>query len=300
MGNFALLIVCLLAGVLLRRLPGFPAQAHLGLNAYIFYISLPALTLRYIPKLQYHWEILFPALMPWLVFLLAALLFVLLGKALHWDKRLVGCVVLTSGLGNTSFVGFPMLELFYGSEGIRYGLIADQAGTFLVVSTLGIATAVYSDSGRPRKRDLLQKLLSFPPFPAFILALLLTGFTFPEWLDTMLEKLGATLSPLALVSIGLQLSWSKEAFNDWPALGIGLLYKLLAAPLLIYGLYANVFGLSGLVLKVSVVEAAMGPMVTGVLLATQYKLKPALASLFAAIGIPLSLVTLWFWYWLLA
>ncbi|MCC5945708.1 MAG: AEC family transporter [Bernardetiaceae bacterium] len=295
MGNFILILICLIAGVILRRLPAFPKNAHEGLNAFIFYISLPALAFRYIPTLDYRWEILYPALMPWLVFIFCIPLFELLGRAFNWDRRTVGCLVLTCGLGNTSFVGFPLLEFFYGAEGLRYGLIADQAGSFLVVSSLGIAAAVYYDTGKPKAKDMLKKLISFPPFPAFIIALLLTFVRVPDELNLVFEKLGATLSPLALFSVGLQLNWQQSAFRILP-LSLGLGYKLFLAPLLIYGLYAGVFRAEGMIIDVSVVEAAMAPMITGVLLASQYNLKPVLASMFAAIGIPLSLLTVWLWY----
>lgn len=295
MGNLLLIVISLLAGFLLSRTKNFPKNTHLGINAFIFYVSLPALSLRYIPEIEYNFEILFPVFMPWLVFLFGVLVFISLGKILNWSKSLVGCLILCCGLGNTSFVGFPLLQLFYGEDSIQYGILADQAGTFMVMSTLGIIAAIYFSSGNSNWKLIGSKIIKFPPFIAFIIALLLKCIEIPSSINYTLEQLGATLSPLALFSIGTQLTWKSEYFELKP-IAIGLLYKLALAPLGIYLLYMPFANTSGLVFKVSIIEAAMAPMITGILLAIEYKLKPNLATLFAAIGIPLSLLSTWLWY----
>jgi predicted permease len=54
---------------------------------------------------------------------------------------LTGCLILTAGLGNTSFLGFPIIEALYGQEGMKTAILVDQPGTFVVLSTLGIIVA---------------------------------------------------------------------------------------------------------------------------------------------------------------
>ena len=51
--------------------------------------------------------------------------------------------MLVGGLANTSFVGLPMIEAFYGTADLPIGILIDQLGTYLVLSTLGIAVAAY-------------------------------------------------------------------------------------------------------------------------------------------------------------
>ncbi len=298
MGNLLLIIFCFTAGFGLSKLKQFPKNAHVGINAFIFYVSLPALSLRFIPEINFNLQILFPVLMPWLVFGMSLILFVGLGKLLNWHKSLVGCLILCCGLGNTSFVGFPLLELFYGKEALQYGILADQPGSFMVMSTLGIFTAIYYSGGNANWKQLGLKIIKFPPFLAFILALFLNFVEVPTAIHFTLEQLGATLSPLALFSIGTQLQWESK-YLEIKNLSIGLIYKLMLAPLLIYLIYLPIANPTSLIFKVSILEAAMAPMVTGILLAIEYKLKPNLASMFAAIGIPISLLTTWYWYWYL-
>lgn len=70
-----LIIACFLAGIVLRRLKVFPDNAHTVLNTFIIYVSLPALvikSLRLIPMTPAYFS---AALMPWIMFLLAAILF---------------------------------------------------------------------------------------------------------------------------------------------------------------------------------------------------------------------------------
>jgi predicted permease len=58
--------------------------------------------------------------------------------------------------------------------------------------------------------------------------------------------------------------------------------------------------LEGLILDVSVMEAAMAPMITGSIIAITHDLEPKLASLLVGIGIPLSFFTLAIWYFVLS
>ncbi|WP_291854157.1 hypothetical protein [Bradyrhizobium sp.] len=52
--------------------------------------------------------------MPWLLFTIAGLFFWAASKVLRFAPATTGGLILVAGLGNTSFVGLPMLEAFYG------------------------------------------------------------------------------------------------------------------------------------------------------------------------------------------
>ncbi len=49
-------------------------------------------------------------------------------------------------------------------------------------------------------------------------------------------------------------------------------------------------------IQVSIMEAAMAPMITASILASTHGLKPRLSSMMIGFGIPLSFITLVFWY----
>jgi len=54
---------------------------------------------------------------------------------------------------------------------------------------------------------------------------LLAPFEYPIWLDELLRRLGATLIPIALVSVGYQLQLS-HVRGKASALSVGLVFKL--------------------------------------------------------------------------
>lgn len=299
MDNLILLAGCLLTGILLQYVRVFPANSHQVLNAFVIYISIPAVALYYIPNIAISHELLFPVGVGWICFAASFLFFAGLGKIFGWSRKLTGCLILTGGLGNTSFVGFPIIHALYGEEGLQTAVLVDQPGTFVVMSTLGITVAAIYSKGRPDATAIAKKVLFFPPFIAFALACIinLAGWQFSEELQSVFGKMGATVTPLALVSVGLQLKIRKKSAH-WKFLGLGLLYKLALAPALLLLLYVVVLGGSGQVVQVSIIEAAMAPMITGAIIASTHGLKPKLSSMMIGIGIPLSFLTIAAWYFL--
>ena len=206
--------------------------------------------------------------------------------------------MLTGGLGNTSFVGLPMIEAYYGHEGIITGIIADQLGSFLVLSTLGITVAGLYSSGRPTAGEIVRRIVMFPPFIALFISLALIPVEYAPWFSAVLKRLGDTLAPLALVSVGFQLRMGHLAGNGRNLL-IGLGFKLLLAPLVIYLLYAQLLGAHGLSIQVTLFEAAMPPMIAASIIACEHELDPELSTLMVAVGILVSFVTLRGWCWVL-
>src|SRR5690606_35187022 len=105
MDSLLVVFASFVAGVLLRRSPRAPKDAHRALNAFVLDVALPAVVLRAVPRLAFDLSVVGAALMPWIVFALAGALLWPLGRALGWSTRTRGALILTAGLGNTSFVG---------------------------------------------------------------------------------------------------------------------------------------------------------------------------------------------------
>lgn len=298
MNNIIMLILCFVAGILLRRGRLMPDNAPATLNSFIIHISVPALALLYIHDLKLSGDIVLVIAMAWLYFGLAVAFFWLIGRYMQYSRGTVGALMLTGGMGNTAFFGLPMIEAYYGQQGIATGILIDQTGSFLVLSTLGIIVAGMYSSGRPTAATILQGILRFPPLIAMVLAFLLLPVAYPEWVVAVLKRLGDTLAPLALLSVGLQLRLGNLAGN-FSKLGLGLGFKLLLAPMIFYLLYVQVLGAHGQAIQVTLFEAAMPPMITAAIVAQDHKLDPELATMMVAVGLPLSFVTLSAWWWLL-
>jgi predicted permease len=296
--NLLLLILCFVAGVLLRHFRRMPDNAPVTLNSFIIHISLPALTLYYIHQIKFSSDVLLTAMMPWLVFALAAGVFILLGRWLKLPRATVGALILVGGLGNTSFFGVPMVEAFYGPSRVSTAIIADQLGSFFVLSVLGIMVAGIYSSGRPTALQIFKRIALFPPFISLIIALLLIPVEYADWLSVLLKRLGDTLAPLALLSVGMQLRMGHIAEHRRNLI-LGLGFKLVLAPLAIMLLYVPLLGAHGQVIQVTLFEAAMPPMISAAIVATDHDLDTSLVNIMVAIGLILAFFTLPTWWWVM-
>ncbi len=297
MNNLLLLILCFVVGMLLRRFRRMPDNAPATLNSFIIHVSLPALTLFYIHQLKLSGDILLTGLMAWLVFGLSAGFFWLVGRWLSLPRATVGALILVGGLGNTSFFGLPMVEAFYGQSGLTTAIIADQLGSFFALSVLGITVAGIYSSGRPTALQIFKRIALFPPFISLLVALILIPVEYAPWFTGLLKRLGDTLAPLALLSVGLQLRLGHIAEHK-RNLGLGLGFKLILAPLVIYLLYVPLLGAHGQVIQVTLFEAAMPPMITAAIVASEHELDPPLVNLMVAVGLIMAFFSLTVWWWL--
>jgi len=296
--NIVLLIVCLAAGILLRVTRQLPDNAHVSLNGFIINLALPALVLAQIHGLHPALGMVWPVIMPWLMFLLSVVVFLGLAQMLACSRSTTGALIMTAGLANTSFVGLPMIESFYGVRDVPTGIIIDQLGSYLVLSTIGIAVACLFSAGQAEWGKVALRVLRFPPLVALVVAVALSSFAYPPWLGAALNRLGGTVAPLALVSVGLQLRLAQMSGNVVP-LASGLIFKLVLAPALLALLYLAILHRTGETTRVTIFESAMGPMIGGAVVAMQYGLNPPLVTLMVGVGIVLSFLTLPVWWWAL-
>lgn len=290
----------MLLGIIFQRVKDFPENTYLALNNFIIYVSLPAITLLHVPELEISKSLWMPVSTAWIVFIVSILFFRILQKQLNFSNATLGCLILTCGLFNSSFIGFPVIKALYGESGLRIAIMVDQPGSFVVLSTLGVGVAAWLSSGKADYKLIAQKVIAFPPLWGFIIAfiMLLSGKHHFAETKSILKNFANTMTPLALISVGMQLKFSMQ-HNMLKELSAGLLYKLVAAPALLYLLFFVILNTNSLEAKISVMEAAMAPMITGAILATKYNLNPKLASLIVGFGIPLSFITLVFWHFIL-
>ena len=299
MTNFGVIVACLLLGVVLRASGRLPADASLTLNAVIINVALPALTFAGVRKLPFDPSLVCAIAMPWIVFALGAAFFLAVARVLRLDRATTGGLLMTGALGNTSFVGLPMIETFYGHDSMRIGLLIDQLGSYLILSTVGLATAAAFAGSRATPATMLLRALRFPPFQALVLALVCTRVPVPAWIDAVLTRLGEAIPMLAMLSVGSQMKFG-DLVGNRRALAIGLSFKLILVPAAIAALYLGALPDSMRAMaNITIFEAAMAPMIGGGIVAAQYGLNAPLTGLMLGVGIPLSLVTVPAWWYAL-
>lgn len=293
------LLICLAIGFAIKKRQWLPDDYYKKINQFILYVTIPAITLEKISQLELKYEYIAPTLSAWALFLIAGVFFGILAYFFKWDKKTWAALTLVCGLGNTSFVGYPVIKLLYGDEALQYAIFVDQPGTFACLSTLGIALAAYASSSNLSAGSMLLRLIKFPAFSCFFLALLLPAeifhfkiFNRTEPLD-ILNYIGSWTNPLAFLSIGMQFTFSFKDV-DIRQFSLGMAYKLIIGPLFIYCLF-QLAQLEGLIYDVSILELAMPPMITASIIASDHGLRPKLSAALINYGIPISAVTLYLW-----
>ena len=269
------------------------------LNTLIIYVALPALTLQYIPNITINIDLIFPVLMAWINIVVSWMLFGFLGRKLGWSRAITGALIIMAGFGNTSFVGIPIIQALYGKAGIETVILIDQPGSFVALTTLGIFIAnIYSDKQKPTAGGIFKNIIKFPPFIAFVIGVVLNvaGIAIATDINTIFETLGGLVVPLALISVGMQLELDFKSVY-WKYIWMGLGFKLLLFPAIIFVLYFILLQQSGQVIEITLIEAAMAPMITAGIVASSYNLKPRFCSFILSVGIFACFITIPFWYW---
>lgn len=293
-----LVVLCLALGVIAARFGNPPPGLAPGINWWVLNIALPALILELVPKLHFDWQFWFLILSQWLVFLGAWGLFAGLGRRFGWSRARVGGLVLLSGLGNTSFLGYPILEALRGREGLALGVVADQMGCFFALAIGGVTVAALYSGGEPKPAAIARRILTFPAFIALLLGAILSSFwAWPPAVEGVLSRLGASLSPLALFSVGVRFRLELGP-GTRRLLCTSLLYKLLVAPAAVWAL-ALASSVTPPVSTIGVLQAAMAPMISANILADQHGFEPELTNSILGAGILLSFLTVPIWHALL-
>ena len=290
MANFIMIGTFVLLGILFRRLKAFPAETAQVLNMFALYVSLPAVILLKVPTLTLTSQNAIAAVVPWCMLLLSAVVIQLLAKPCGWSRQSTGALMLIVPIGNTSFMGVPMVNAFFGEAGIPHLILYDQIGTMLIFATYGsIILSIYTGEST-RIRTIALRALLFPPTTALLAGLLLREWHYPQALVTALESLAGALTPLVMTAIGFQMTLRLRPTTLSP-LGTGLAVKLVVAPIVAL-LGCRLLGFSSLAADIAIFEAGMPPMVTASALAAAAGLGVELAIALAGLGIILAFATL--------
>jgi predicted permease len=295
---FALVLLMIALGKFCAHQRLLPLGAAETLNLVAINICLPAAVLLHASKLVFAVELLGLIAVPWLLLLASIALVAAVSRLLRLSVAERAVLLLCVPLTNSSFLGYPLIEAFLGHEALPYAVVYDQFGTFLILSTWGLwVLARYGGDSPPTAAAVLRKVIRFPPFIALLLALTVMPAAPPSAVSLVLERLSDALLPIVTLAIGLQLRF-RVPRNERAPLAAGLLLKLVLLPAIAWPL-CLLFGMPDLMTQATVLETAMAPMITASALAISHRLAPGLAAAMVGFGIPLSLLTLLGWRWVL-
>jgi predicted permease len=292
--KFGLILFCLLAGMYFSRSSKVPTGSHKIVNAWVINLALPAVAIKYLPHIQLGPHLLLPAIAPVIVFAGGIVFVSLFLRRQAVDKATLAGMMLMAGLGNTGFVGLPLVAAYFGKENLGTAVILDQSTVFLF-STVGAYIAISaSGKGKVKASELILKLARFPPLIASLLSISLLRVIDIGEIEPLVNDIAATTAPLALFSIGLQLKFNDLKSQIGQASPV-LLYKLFLAPALCF-IVALLFHFKGLHAQISIFQMSMPSLLSAAVIANEYDLNPKLINLIAASSIVLGLITSCIWY----
>jgi predicted permease len=258
---------------------------------------MPAISFKYLPHIQWSWALLFPVMAPVIVFIGSWIYMRIYSAKAGLSPSTSAGLTLVGGMGNTSFLGFPMVAAFFAEKYIAIAVLCDQA-TFILLATAGISVAINASQAKNASAMLfVKKIISFPAFWSCSLAIILPHYINLSPLYPFFDKLAGTVAPLALFSIGLQLQFTGYR-TKIKRISLTLLYKLMIAPAIVT-LVAIAFHLNDTITKVTIFEMAMPPLISASIVAAEYDLDTEVTNLVIGIGLLAGIVTASCWWFIL-
>ncbi|WP_017298928.1 AEC family transporter [Nodosilinea nodulosa] len=227
------------------------------------YALLPALVLSSLAKTTLG---LGSAVAIVITFLLnTALLYLLavgLGRRLKFSVDEQKSLIATTLFSNVGNMGLPFVLFALGDAGL------ERAVVYLVGSSVMIATVFPIVLKGAGVRAGINFTLRLPVFWAAIAGIGLQAAqgTFPVPIERGVTILGQGAIPLALLTLGIQLSRTQLVFGRYELLGAGI--RLLISPILAYSVGTGL-GLQGLDRQVVVLQAAMPVAVNSLIWVTE-------------------------------
>lgn len=231
--QIGLFVIYILAGVILVRTKVLNKETLEAISKFVIKMALPVMIFINIIDgvnneiLSGSWPIILIAAGFYVVMFLVSLW---MTKFFHLGENRAGIYQAMMLFGNIGFMAVPVISNVFPGNGILYVsvfMIFDQ----FMLWTLGVKLTTPMGSGRFDPKKLIN-----PATVAILIGmiLMLTEVRIPSLLDTGLQKIGATASPLAMIYIGgifaeLPL---KKYLKEISLYGIVLVRMLLAAILM--------------------------------------------------------------------
>ncbi|MBM0743221.1 AEC family transporter [Phormidium sp. CLA17] len=304
-------------GWLLGRI--LPAKAPIALGKFLFWIGVPIGIVAFLRHALISASLWIAPLAAWAAILLGSSLawgWIQYGhpwikqwfrKDLEsdracWNRKTQASFLLTSMVGNTGYIGFPVSLALVGADYFAWAIFYDMLGSTLGAYGLGVAVASRwgkhqtNHSWQRSLRTLFRTLLVNPALWGFCVGLAVRDMAISPLAEASLRGFAWSVVSLSLVLVGMRLS-QLSSFNSIQPAAFSISIKMLLVPLVIgTGLWG--LGVHGLVHRAILLQMAMPPAFATLVISEAYELDYELAVTAIAIGSLTLLLTLPLWLWL--
>jgi len=195
---------------------------------------------------------------------------------------------------NTGFIGFPILTVALGSEGVIYGAVYSMFFNFMVFS-YGMMLYKGFKKGNDFKKELLNVLKRPAILAVFIgMIVMILSIKVPEIIYSSLKLIGSITGPLSMIVIGVTLSdlKFKNLIMDWTLYYASIIKLIIMPIILIY--FFKLIGVTSIVTNTIVILNAMPTATLASIFAEKYNKEleystiiVVITTLFSVITIPL-------------
>lgn len=286
------------AGYVMRRTGLVREEAATDLSKAVFYFTLPPLIFQALHRAELHWSLL---LMP-VAAVSLALVGIGVGLALTRAFRIpgpkAGALIIATVFGNTTFLGYPIIQGFYGEDGLTLAIFYDLLGAAMVANTVAVILAGSLGRREPvQARKIIRRIVLLPPVWGMAAGLGLRWLVIPNPVETVIQSMANLTVPLIMLSIGLSLKL-RDWRQDLPLVAMATAGRLVVFPLVAW-IALRALGFPQDMLQVAVLQAGMPTMFFSLTLALLFGLRKELVLNIIMFSTLLSFLSLPAWHWLL-
>ncbi|MFM7447746.1 MAG: AEC family transporter [Leptolyngbyaceae cyanobacterium] len=287
------LVGLILAGWVLGRY--LPASTPRLLGKCLYWFGVPISILAFLRHAQVSLSLWIAPVIAWAAILIGIGLSWLIVRRRDISDRTKGSFLLSSMVGNTGYIGYPVTLALVGPQHFAWALFYDIGSTFGAYG-LGTALATHFGENRSTLWQSLQTVLKNPALWSFAISMLLRNFPLPTAIETGLKTFAWGVISLSLVLIGMRLS-QLTCFQRLKPAALSLGIKMILVPLVL-GLVLKEMGLVNPIHRVMLLQMAMPPAFATLVLAETYELDQELTVTTLVLGCLCLLVMLPLWLWL--
>ncbi len=204
-----------------------------------------------------------------------------------------GSFILSAMVGNTGFLGYPIVLAVYGTQYFAWAIFYDLLGSLFGTWGLGVALAGHFGGRATNLWQSSKVILINPALWSFGFGLLFRQVQIPQLAEFYLEKLAWSVIVLSLLLMGMRLS-KINSWHNLPSGAIAIGIKMLLVPLIL-GISLKILGLTSTPAKIILLQTAMPPAFSTLIIAETFNLDSDLTVTTIALGTVILLLTLPMW-----
>ena len=253
-----------------------------------FYVFVPSFIFTDLYKSDISFKLMDVILVTALVFIWNLIIPFIISKVRRHDRDFVGAMANSISLFNSGNIGIPLITLVFSSapfviDGKTPYLALALTCQILIMTFQSIMsnTLGFINAGRATVdlKTAIIKVLKMPTIYAIVLAFLLKLVPYnlvniPVW--PSLTYMGDALIPVALITLGIQLSKTKFKLSN-PDVYISNFFRLIISPIIAI-ILIYILGLHGVMAEVLVIVLSGPTAVNAALIAVEYDNHPHFVS----------------------